>query len=153
MKYLNTAVRRTMSMLVGATIASLCFVTLADTGSVGKNIIGKTVGAVAIQNTFQPSGKPSTTSASPLSLLIESPAGEALRLTYVADQGWAFADSISGHKTANSGLNLTAMPRPEKKHALNGPQTVFIDGPTGYTFMWSPDTGWKFIGRIAEPKP
>jgi hypothetical protein len=29
------------------------------------------------------------------------------------------------------------------------PLTVFIDGPTGYTFVWSRDEGWKFVGQMA----
>jgi hypothetical protein len=29
------------------------------------------------------------------------------------------------------------------------PLTVFIDGPSGYTYVWMRDEGWKFVGRIA----
>lgn len=29
------------------------------------------------------------------------------------------------------------------------PLTVLIDGPTGYTFVWSQDEGWKFVGQVA----
>jgi hypothetical protein len=27
---------------------------------------------------------------------------------------------------------------------------VFIDGPTGYTFAWNGDSGWKFVGQISD---
>lgn len=32
------------------------------------------------------------------------------------------------------------------------PMAVFIDGPTGYTFAWTNDGGWKFVGHIADEK-
>lgn len=33
------------------------------------------------------------------------------------------------------------------------PLTVFIDGPTGYTFVWIRDGGWKFVGQMAAEAP
>jgi hypothetical protein len=34
--------------------------------------------------------------------------------------------------------------------ALDGdPLTVFIDGPTGYTFVWTDTSGWKFVGYLS----
>jgi len=27
---------------------------------------------------------------------------------------------------------------------------VFVDGPTGFTFIYVLDDGWKFVGRIVE---
>lgn len=33
------------------------------------------------------------------------------------------------------------------------PLTVFIDGPTGYTFVWVRDAGWKFVGQMAGQEP
>jgi hypothetical protein len=30
------------------------------------------------------------------------------------------------------------------------PLSVFIDGPTGYTFTWTGEGGWKFAGRISD---
>jgi hypothetical protein len=29
------------------------------------------------------------------------------------------------------------------------PLTVFIDGPSGYTFVWTREGAWKFVGKIA----
>jgi hypothetical protein len=29
---------------------------------------------------------------------------------------------------------------------------VFIDGPTGYVFGWTPDAHWKFVGQLASDK-
>jgi hypothetical protein len=33
------------------------------------------------------------------------------------------------------------------------PLAVFIDGPTGYTFVWIGDGGWKFVGQMAGEAP
>jgi hypothetical protein len=30
------------------------------------------------------------------------------------------------------------------------PLAVFVDGPTGYTFAWIRDAGWKFVGHVAD---
>jgi hypothetical protein len=30
------------------------------------------------------------------------------------------------------------------------PQTVFVDGPNGFTFVWMPDRGWRFGGQIVD---
>jgi hypothetical protein len=30
--------------------------------------------------------------------------------------------------------------------------TVFIDGPTGFTYVWMRDQGWKYVGRLADRK-
>lgn len=33
------------------------------------------------------------------------------------------------------------------------PLTVFIDGPSGFTFVWDRDGGWKFVGKIVDKSP
>ena len=33
------------------------------------------------------------------------------------------------------------------------PLTIFVDGPTGYTFVWSRDGGWKFAGEMTGKAP
>jgi hypothetical protein len=30
---------------------------------------------------------------------------------------------------------------------------VFIDGPTGYTFAWTAEGGWKFVGHLSDGAP
>jgi hypothetical protein len=27
---------------------------------------------------------------------------------------------------------------------------VFIDGPSGFTYVWNRDGGWKFIGKLVD---
>ena len=33
------------------------------------------------------------------------------------------------------------------------PLTVFIDGPSGFTFVWDREGGWKFVGKIVDKGP
>ena len=33
---------------------------------------------------------------------------------------------------------------------LERPLTVFVDGPTGFTFIYLLDEGWKFVGQVAN---
>jgi hypothetical protein len=46
-------------------------------------------------------------------------------------------------------------PAPAAKEAVSGdePLTVFIDGPSGFTYVWNRDGGWKFVGKIADRSP
>ncbi len=30
--------------------------------------------------------------------------------------------------------------------------SVFIDGPTGFTYVWVADQGWKFVGQLSDWK-
>ena len=30
------------------------------------------------------------------------------------------------------------------------PLTVFIDGPSGFTFVWYRESGWKFVGKVSD---
>jgi hypothetical protein len=30
------------------------------------------------------------------------------------------------------------------------PLAVFVDGPTGYTFVYTAENGWKFVGYLSD---
>jgi hypothetical protein len=46
-----------------------------------------------------------------------------------------------------------ASAEPQKEaSASERPMTVFIDGPTGFTYVWMRDQGWKYVGRLADRK-
>jgi len=34
--------------------------------------------------------------------------------------------------------------------AATGRVCNFIDGPTGYTYVWVADQGWKFVGKVTQ---
>ena len=46
-------------------------------------------------------------------------------------------------------------PAPAAKEAVldDEPLSVFIDGPSGFTFVWNRDGGWKFVGKVTDRKP
>jgi hypothetical protein len=82
-------------------------------------------------------------------LRVVAPTGAHYRLAFVAGPGWRFIDSLPGAdlvKVASNGV----VPTPQSD-GVGGdqPQSVFIDGPTGYTFAWSAERGWYFVGHIA----
>jgi hypothetical protein len=96
---------------------------------------------------------------SPLTLYIEGPNGTVLQLVYVEGAGWKYGRPKS-HGNAGSSLSrkiaLWSMtPAPVAKDVAQNdePLTVFIDGPTGFTYVWSRDGGWKFVGTLSDRKP
>jgi hypothetical protein len=38
----------------------------------------------------------------------------------------------------------------DNQSVLERPLTVFVDGPTGYTFIYLLDEGWRFVGQVAD---
>jgi hypothetical protein len=89
------------------------------------------------------------TSTAPLSMLVEDPAGNRVRLTHVPGSGWKYESD----KRAASPLRKTAL-----QSAAAAPSdgdastslTVFIDGPSGFTYVWNRDKGWTFIGKLVD---
>lgn len=86
----------------------------------------------------------------PLTLFIDAPSGNKLRLAYVPDKGWKLFDRPQGANVAAVAHSASAMQAPT---TVEEPLTVFIDGPTAYTYVWMSDQGWKFVGHIADQKP
>ena len=95
--------------------------------------------------------------ASPPTLYMEDASGNPFRLVQVEGAGWTYAegwkspDRASGwlfRKTAAS--SITQAPVAKAAVADEQPLTVFIDGPSGFTYVWYRDTGWKFVGKIAD---
>jgi hypothetical protein len=96
-------------------------------------------------------------------LVLEDAAGNVRRLVHSPAQGWKFvgdAEPADGMR-AFERMKLSVLP---SAHALESaptsgnssdaqPLAVFIDGPTGYTFAWTGENGWRFIGHISEEHP
>lgn len=86
----------------------------------------------------------------PLSIAIDGPKGASFRLVYNAGNGWQFAD--------HSAAKLVSVARQEGPTGLIEPlptdtvQSVYVDGPTGYVFVYVIDDGWKFVGSVADAK-
>ncbi|WP_213954784.1 hypothetical protein [Variovorax sp. dw_954] len=94
-----------------------------------------------------------------VTLLLRGPTGDPATLAFSTDAGWRLNRGWDGGvqaaqgggkaqpmKTAFKSVALSADDQP----AVARPLTVFIDGPTGYTFMYTFDQGWKFVGQIAN---
>lgn len=96
-----------------------------------------------------PSSSQKATVASPLTLLVEAPTGVTLQLRYVQDAGWSFVHRAGDSESPPKITPTATEARPAQKSELTKPLTVFIDGPTGFTYVWLRDAGWKFVGRIA----
>lgn len=80
-----------------------------------------------------------------LTVAIESPTGESSLLTYRQGTGWRFEDEPR-HKTLNASAISSA--RAAEPKAVTQPLSVLVDGPTGYTYVWVADKGWKFVGHV-----
>ena len=89
--------------------------------------------------------------AEPLALRLEDAAGNPVRLVHVQGAGWQFAHAARG---ANPALRKTALTSatPPADGATDDdlPLTVFIDGPSGFTYVWSRGGGWTYVGRLAD---
>jgi len=86
----------------------------------------------------------------PLSIAIDGPKGAPFRLVYNADNGWQFADySATKLVSAAQPAGPTGLIEPLPTETL---QSVFVDGPTGYVFVYVIDEGWRFVGSVADGK-
>jgi hypothetical protein len=87
---------------------------------------------------------------SPLTVLIQPPAGGTMRLTYVPADGWKLDAADAAPKAAKGRVTPVGTSRREDNRGTSQPITVFIDGPTGYTYIWRQDQGWTFAGRVTD---
>ena len=95
---------------------------------------------------------------SPVTLYIEDSSGGAFRLVHEQGAGWRY---VEGWKSPNAAASLfrkvafgSTTPAPAKGATPDGePQTVFIDGPTGFVFVWDGEGGWRFVGKITHKSP
>ena len=98
--------------------------------------------------------------ASPPTLYLEDPSGNPFRLVQVEGAGWKYAEGWKSPDRAGGWLfrktaasSTTQAPIAKAPVADEEPLTVFIDGPSGFTYVWYRDTGWKFVGKIADRNP
>ena len=86
----------------------------------------------------------------PLSIAIDGPKGASFRLVYNPGSGWQFAD--------HSATKLVSVAQqdgptgPIERLTTDTLQSVFVDGPTGYVFVYVIDEGWRFVGSVADGK-
>ena len=94
---------------------------------------------------------------SPLTLYVEDSSGNTFRLIRVEGAGWKYAEGRKSSGSAAASLfrrvvfRSTAPARPAKEVTPDDePLTVFIDGPSGFTFVWHRESGWKFVGKVSD---
>jgi len=95
--------------------------------------------------------------AAPFTLYLEDASGNAFRLVRVEGSGWKYADGWKAPESrAKSPLQdvryeASRVERPaEEMSNVDEPLTVFIDGPSGFTFVYNQEGGWKFVGKLAD---
>jgi len=87
-------------------------------------------------------------------IMLSGPKGDRLTLVHSPDAGWqlqaGWQDDSPQLTTAvySDVLSSEADDRP----VIERPLTVFVDGPTGYTFIYVLDEGWRFVGQVANGK-
>jgi hypothetical protein len=91
--------------------------------------------------------------ALPRVLFLEDANGNTFRLGHFPGRGWKYLAAPKSEDVAGTLSDLFPVAASHAETTLPGadPMAVFIDGPTGYTFAWDSDTGWKFVGHITEP--
>jgi hypothetical protein len=70
-------------------------------------------------------------------IFLTGPNGKRSTLSYSANAGWRLRSWAAEGRAAAGGS-------PEQ------PLTVYLDGPTGYAFIYVLAEGWKFVGRIDD---
>jgi hypothetical protein len=91
--------------------------------------------------------------SSPQVLHFKDVDGNAVRLLYSPGEGWKYLDNRAAEDTTSVASNALSPVSPafaESRAPRVDPMTVFIDGPTGYAYVWTPDAGWKFVGSISD---
>ena len=106
------------------------------------------------------SAAPGQTIASPMmqnsesTIMLSGPTGDRLALVHSPDAGWQLRAGWSSGQHDLSPRSTKAVysdvsPEADDQPVLERPLTVFVDGPTGYTFIYVLDEGWKFVGQVA----
>jgi hypothetical protein len=148
MKRSNIAARLLLATLTAVTLVTVDRVTLAAT--MGDSPDAIRVEAEATRNAPAKHEQETAITHAPLTLLVQSPGGSTLRLTYIQDEGWKFDDRDASLERTEGRVMPAAVSQQKEDAVANRPLTVFIDGPSGYTYVWIRDQGWKFVGRITD---
>jgi hypothetical protein len=139
--------------MIAATLAALISGTdghIAFAATDGEPTYEASIETPTARNATTPCKELASSANSPLTVFVQPPAGSTMRLTYVPADGWKLDTPDAAPKAAKGRVTPVATSRPEKSRATSEPMTVFIDGPTGYTYIWRQDQGWTFAGRVTD---
>ena len=94
---------------------------------------------------------------SPLTLYVEDSSGNNFQLIRVEGTGWKYAEGRKSPGSVATSLfrrvvfrSTTPAQPPKEVTPGDEPLTVFIDGPSGFTFVWHRESGWKFVGKVSD---
>ena len=95
---------------------------------------------------------PAETQDAAATIFLSGPSGDRFTLVRSADDGWRLQAGWNTEGTGSSKAVLAAVGAPQvaAQQTLERPLTVLVDGPTGFTFIYVLDEGWKFVGRVAD---
>jgi hypothetical protein len=87
-----------------------------------------------------------------LSIPIQRPDGNALRLDFRPGNGWRFSDGPGDDASARKvGTDIPEALESAPASPAEHPLSVTVDGPTGFVFVWMHETAsWKFVGRVSD---
>ena len=142
--------------MIAATLAALMFGTYGEitfAATDGEPTYEASIETATGHTATTPCKEPASSTNSPLTLLIQPPVGSTMRLTYVPSDGWKLdtpADAPKAPKAPKGRVTPVGTSRLEESHGTNEPMTVFIDGPTGFTYIWRQNQGWTFAGRVTD---
>jgi hypothetical protein len=90
--------------------------------------------------------------SSQLSIPVQGPDGNALRLDFRPGNGWRFSDAQGDGATAlKVGTGIPEALESDHASPAGHPLSVTVDGPTGFVYAWMHDSAsWKFVGRVSD---
>jgi hypothetical protein len=144
--------RSNIRRILSATLTALALAGVTQV-SYGASEMGGEPPSVVRTRTAQ-----SAPDGSALTLYVQDPNGKPLQLVYVAGTGWKYGVSESRDQEGSSLFrkiafwSKTSVPAAKDVVQNDEPLTVFIDGPSGFTYVWDRDAGWKFVGKLTQRK-
>jgi hypothetical protein len=150
-----TAAHTLVAARASLTIAALALASCAADDPTSKQEIAGLTKAAPTMSANPSAGEQPCSGHQSHTLLLKGTDGQVVRLVHVSGCGWKHA--ADSRPAQEGGLALSKMSfspvaasHAETTTATGDPLAVFIDGPTGYTFIWTSDTGWKFVGQLSD---
>jgi len=95
----------------------------------------------------------------PHTLFLRDVRGNAFQLVLCRGSGWKYVagEKPDRHERSLAHRKIKFSPIAEAQAAITAPPTknpmaVFVEGPTGFTFAWTSDGGWKHVGHLIDEK-
>src|SRR4030095_6793909 len=139
---------------MGMTIAALALLGCTADSSTNRTDTASYARATPTAS-FELKGEAACAGAAPLHVLrLQDADGGTLQLAFCRGVGWKQVGERKTDERAalrKSSLFPVAVAQAETPEApTSDPRAIFIDGPTGYTFTWTSEAGWKFVGHVVD---